>query len=335
MKTKFLVFSIFLAALTPSARSEITGYLSVDYAKGQEQARLPQGSFENPRFGLVFSGEVTPRVDYFSEVRFKGESRFELEQVWVGLKPSPSLNLKFGLYLVPFGRYNQANRPHQNLLINAPLHEEKLYPLSWRDTGILAEGRLRGLFYSAYLGNGLVESVNLSDAQQFKDNNKNKGIGGRVGAALGQWSKIAFSYYRGKYDERNERNLTLRGLDFAWATEGFQLLAEYSEAAAENPESYDNGKAEGYFVQASFVMDNLRPVVSYQKMRYEDRFHGLGFISPDNPGAGIQEERSRWTVGFGYFLSPRILFKFEYDFNREKGDKIKDDSYSLQLALSF
>lgn len=335
MKTKFLVFSILLAAITPSVQSEVTGYLSVDYTKGEEQARLPRGSFENPRFGLVFSGEITPRVGYFSEVRFKEESRLELEQVWVGLKPSPSLNLKLGLYLVPFGRYNQANRPHQNLLVNTPLHGEKVYPLSWRDTGILVEGRLRSLSYSAYLGNGLVESDSMSSAQQFRDNNKNKGIGGRVGAALGQWTQVAFSYYRGKYDERNERNLTLRGIDLVWATEGFQLLSEYSEAAAENPENYVNGKAEGYFVQASFVMHNLRPVVSFQKIKYEDRFHGLGFTSPDNPGAGIQEERSRWTVGFGYFLSQGILFKFEYDFNREKEAEIKDNSFSLQLALSF
>ncbi len=335
MKTKFFVFSILLAAITPSVQSEVTGYLSMDYTKGEEQARLPRGSFENPRFGLVFSGEVTPRVGYFSEVRFKEESRLELEQAWVGLKPSPSLNLKFGLYLVPFGRYNQANRAHQNLLVNTPLHGEKVYPLSWRDTGILVEGRLRSLSYSAYLGNGLVESDSMSSAQQFRDNNKNKGIGGRVGAALGRWTQVAFSYYRGKYDERNERNLTLRGIDLVWATEGFQLLSEYSEAAAENPGNTVSGKAEAYFVQASFVMDNLRPVVSFQKIKYEDPFHGLGFINPDNPGAGIQEERSRWTVGFGYFLSQGILFKFEYDFNREKEAEIKNNSFSLQLALSF
>jgi hypothetical protein len=328
----FLILAVFFNPV--QALGKISGYLSFQYIKGQEQTDINDGSFGNSQLGLIFSDEIAPKIDYVAEIRFKEESRIEIEQAWVGFNLSDLLNLKLGMYVVPFGKYNQINRPHQTMLINAPLIIEKMFPSSWRDIGIQLEGRTGGIYYSAYMGNGLYESVNLERSQQFKDNNLNKAIGGRLGTALDQSLEVAVSYYRGKYDEANERDLTLQGVDLVWSSEGVQILAEYLKAILQNPESFAEGKVEGFYVQGSFESGNLRPVVSYQRLEYKDSFHGQGFISP-NPGAGISEDKSRWALGLVYFASENVFISFEYDFNREKNLEIKDNSYSLQVALSF
>ncbi len=335
MKLKTLIFLLSFCFSIAQAQTKTNGYLSLEYAKGQKESGFSGGSFQNPQFGLIFSGDLALKLDYNSEIRFRNESQIEIEQAYLRMRPSDSFSIKLGLYLVPFGKYNTFNRPHQTMLVKPPLNVENIFPSSWRDIGLLVEGKFRSFFYSAYLGNGLAESKNLSSAQQFRDNNKDKSKGIRTGLMLGRGLEAAFSYYRGKYDEGNERNLVLEAIDLSWMTEGFQILSEYSRAKIENPVDLAQGKAEGYFVQLSFDIDSWRPVGSYQRLKYEDLFHGDGFESSEFGGKGIFEERSRWTIGMVYFASKNVIFKLEYEFNREKEIEIKDNLFLIQVALNF
>lgn len=325
MKTRIFVLIIVFSVLLTPVKGETNGYFSIGYAKGQKQADFFKGSFLNPQLGLLFSGDVNEKIDYVSEIRFKREDSIELEQALVRFKPSDSFNLSLGLFLVPFGRYNQSNRPHQTQLINVPLNVERMFPSSWRDMGILVEGEFSGFFYSAYLGNGLDEAEDLSSAQQFMDNNTDKGKGGRVGLTLSQGFNVAYSYYRGKYDDENTRDLALQGVDIIWRNQDFQILSEYSKAHLENPDGFEPGEAEGYFIQLSLEGSRLQPVVSYQRIKYKDPFHG----------EGISEERSRWTVGMVFAAAKNLFLSFEYDFNSEKETKLKDNSFLAQVVLSF
>lgn len=325
MKTRIFVLIIVFSFLLKPVKGETNGYFSIGYTKGQKQAEVSMGSFLDPQLGLLFSGDVTERIDYVSEIRFKREDRIELEQALVRFKSSDAFNLSLGLFLVPFGRYNQSNRPHQTQLINFPLNVEKMFPSSWRDMGLLVEGQFSGFFYSAYLGNGLAEAENLSGAQQLRDNNIDKGKGGRVGITLSQGFDVAYSYYRGKYDEEDSRDLVLQGMDIILQNQDFQILSEYSKAHLENPDGFEPGKAEGYFIQLSLLGSRLQPVASYQRIKYQDPFHGVG----------ISEERSRWTVGLVLAAAQNLFLSFEYDFNSEKETKLKDNSFLAQVVLSF
>jgi hypothetical protein len=328
----FLILSVFLAPVCVLGKT--SGYLSFEYIKGLDQSDLVDGSFRKSQFGLIFSDKIAPRIDYAAEIRLREESRIELEQAWVGFNLSNSLSFKLGLYIVPFGKYNLINRPHQTMLINAPLIVEKMFPPTWRDVGVLLEGRTGNIYYSGYLGNGLFESENLGGSQQFEDNNLNKAKGARLGTALSQSLEVAFSYYKGKYDKANERDLILQGIDLIWSSEGLQILSEYLRGTLQNPENFSEGKIEGFYIQASFESGILRPVVSYQRLKYEDPFHGQDFSST-TPGAGISEEKNRWALGLVYFASENVFLTFEYDINREKDLEIKNNSYSFQVSLSF
>lgn len=331
MKKVLLILS--LAVFTAFAQGETHGYLSFEFTKGQKQSEFAEGTFQNTLLGFLYSGDITPRLSFVSETRFQQETRMEIEQAYLDVKASLSFSLKLGLYLVPFGRYNRNNRPHQTMLVKAPLHVDEFYPSSWRDIGLLAEGEWGGVVYSAYLGNGLAEENHLRRSQQFRDNNKDKGKGARVGLSLGEGLVGAFSYYVGKYDPENERNLVLKGVDLHWLIGGFQLLSEYARADLENPSPFSEGEAEGYFVQISFDISGLRPVGSYQKLTYRDPFHGEGFA--DNGGLGIDEEKIRWTIGLVYYASSNALFKVEYELNREREEEINNNQFFIQMALHF
>ena len=62
------------------------------------------------------------------EVGLKSESKLEMEQASVGFKLAVESDFRLGLFLVPFGKYNESNRPHQTALIRTPLNLAGVYP---------------------------------------------------------------------------------------------------------------------------------------------------------------------------------------------------------------
>lgn len=334
MKRQIFAFICFVCIFAANLYGETNGYFSFDYLKGQKNG-ASYGMFHHVKVGLIFSGELSTNVHYTVEIRGGQEFQFEIDQALLELNPSPKFQTKLGLYLVPFGKYNQSSLPHQTRLINLPLSVEFMYPYRWRDIGILMQGRFQSFAYSLYLGNGLSESHQLDQGQQFRDNNANKGKGGRVSLKLSQGLEIGYSHYRGKYDAENTRNMMLHCLDLTWDSSGFQILTELSRARMENPEDYAQGQAQGYFVQASFAWGSFYPVASFQRIDYEDPYHGSGFVDPGPPGSGISKEKNRWCLGVVYFIQKNILLKLEYDWNKIKGNQEDNHSLKLQMALSF
>jgi hypothetical protein len=336
---KFVLFILFFfCALFASAQNnpvKINGYLSVDYLDGQSESIYPYGTFQNPKLGLIFSGFLAAKVNYMAEVVLQQNTQVELKQALLGFSVSKTFNFNLGLYLVPFGKYNENSRAHQTFLVEPPMNVEYFYPAMWRDIGVQVSGTIAGLLYSAYVGNGLSEDDWLYKSQQFKDNNRDKGFGGRVAWNVDQKFEMGYSYYRGKYDENNSRNLVLQCLDVSFVSQSYQLTGEYTRSDNENPSDYEDGSGNGYFALLTFNIQGIWPVVSYQRYEYNDPIHGDGFLNPRLPGFGISEDRERWALGLVYILSQTAFFKLEYQFNREKDVEKKNDMLLLQVAVSF
>ncbi len=187
--------------LASAPRFKTGGYLSFSFLKGQAESGASQGSFQDLRGGALASGDLGQGFSFLVEARFRSESRFELEQALAGLKLGAFGDLRLGLFLVPFGKYNESNRPQQTVLVNIPLNLEASYPESWRDIGITTQGRMGFLRYAAYLANGLGEKDGAVAGQLFRDINKDKAKGGRLGLIFGEGFEIGASYYTGKYDK--------------------------------------------------------------------------------------------------------------------------------------
>ncbi|MGB8958159.1 MAG: porin [Candidatus Aminicenantales bacterium] len=328
MKNKHAVIAVaVLLALAVPARSQVKygGYLALEYIKGQAESPYPHGNIENLLAGFLAAGRVGQKFGFTIEVRALGVNEFDLDQAWAGLMPSQAFTVRVGLYLVPFGTWNTASRPHETLLIRTPLNLEFLYPASWRDLGVLVEGQVGVLSYAAYLGNGLAEGDTDPVVQQFRDNNTDKAKGGRIGLTMGQGVKAGVSYYTGKYDAQNMRDLTLEGVDLSWVTEQWEIHGEITKAFLENPQPYARGKSEGYSIWACMGFKSFQPVGSFQKLKFTDPFHN----------GGIALDQSRWTAGLRYVLSSTLFLKAEYDWNREKGTALKNNQWQVQVGLSF
>ncbi len=325
----------FLLKTLSYAQFKAQGFLAFQFEKGESQSDFPDGTFRGTQAGLQVSGQ-TKNIFFFSvEFRLKSENQAGIEEAWVALQPSPSFGLKCGLYLVPFGKYNRSSRPYETPFIQPPLHLEAMYPASWRDIGLLVEGRTGILGYSAYLGNGLVEATDLASSQQFKDNNSNKAYGGRVGLLLSQSFEVGASYYRGKYDDANSRGLVLQGADVTWSSDTFLFSYEYGRALADNPAEYARGETEGHLFFLTLTIGAFSPLVSYQKMKVDDPYHGPGFDPGVSAGSGLSSDVSRWAFGLISTPAPGLFVKLEYDLNRETGIALKNDVIRAQVALRF
>lgn len=329
-----VIFLLFVSFQFVEGETKTNGYLSFEYSRDLKDVEKKTGSFQNIQLGLIFSGSLSQSIGYLAEMRLS-EGEIETEQAWIRFFSSESFRLKLGLYLVPFGKYNLYGRPHETFLIRKPVNISHTYPSSWRDIGILIEGRAGNLNYAVFAGNGLSEGINLNSGQQLMDNNNNKGFGGRLSWFLSQSLEVAYSYYRGKADSENLRNIVLRCIDVTWSMLDFKLTGEYTQGDLENPGSFPPGNTDGYFIQASLPMQKIHPVVSYQKVNYSDTFHGQGFVSPLVPGAGIQLNQSRWAFGVVFMPSANVLIKLEYDLNKDESIDKKKAAITLQAALSF
>jgi hypothetical protein len=326
-KHNLIAVAVVVLALALPLRSQVKygGYLSFEYIKGQAESSYPRGNTDNLLAGFAAAGRLGQKFGFAVEARTLGVSSFELAQAWAGFIPADSFGIKVGMYLVPFGEWNRASRPHETLLIRTPLNLEYLYPPSWRDLGVVVEGQVGVLSYAAYLGNGLAESEALGSGQQFKDNNTDKSKGGRVALVFSQGIRAGVSYYTGKMDDQDLRDLTLKGADLAWVTNQWEVHGEYTKALVENPQPYARGESEGWFVWACMSFKGFQPIGSFQKVSYSDEYHG----------GGIDLDRSRWSAGLRYVLSSTLFIKAEYDWNLEKGTVLKNNQFQVQVGLSF
>jgi hypothetical protein len=346
MNRKFAVIAgalTVLLVLAPAARGQnqaqsqrqinYGGYLSFEYIDGQTESLYAKAGMQNLLAGFGAAGLVGGKFGFSIEARTMGVPAagqtqtwaFELAQAWAGFVPSQAIGIKAGLFIVPFGNYNRASRPHETLLVGVPLNLEYLYPGTWRDVGLLVEGEVGVLSYSAYLANGLGDFDRIGSGQQFRDNNSDKAKGGRIGLALGDYGRAGVSYYTGKYDERDMYDLILEGADLTWATGQWEVHGEYSKAMIENPEPFQTGKSEGYSIWMVMGFRSFQPVGSFQKVKVDDPYRGDGLL----------RDMSRWTMGLRYALGPTFFIKAEYVWNKEKEPILKNDQFQVQAALSF
>jgi len=316
---------ILLFLLTGSIRAQIRtgGYIAAEYIKSQQEGECPDGTFRNPWAGITFSGQISGSVSFIAEFSLIQENKMDITQAWASLALADYANFRLGLYQVPFGQYNENSRPYQSPLVSTPLHAVHLFPYSWRDVGVVADIQISGFLFSVYLGNGLAQSTELSLGQQFKDDNSDKAWGGRVGFSLDQGFDAYYSLYNGKMDIENQNKQMMHAFNLIWKTGDFDVTSEYVVARIDNPADFSQGKAEGLLVQVAVNYKSMRPVISYQKLQYNDEFRL------------ISRDLSRWTLGGILMLAQTVFLKLEYEYNRESGSSLKNNAYSCQLAVSF
>ncbi|MCP5102583.1 MAG: porin [bacterium] len=319
------------------------GYLYTEYFSSKDSV----DTFDIHYLNINLSGRIHERVTYRAEFELEhggGESDPPfVEQAYLDVWFSRNMALRIGAMLTPFNRFDDFHGPLANYLVTRPKMSREIGNSAWKEVGINLHGNLfagKSLYfnYDFYVINGLGSGSRLRKSRQYKDNNNAKSFGFRVSGVFNDSVEAGVSYYRGAWDDDGELALSLYGAHLLARFGNLNLAAEYATATSENPSALlatiglpGDGKADGYFFQASYLVNKkFRPTIRYGTLDYLDKGSLLGRSATDYDSRVL-------AVGLNYYLSPSIVFKVEYDIVKEGKRKTGKDNNLLafQAAVRF
>ncbi len=310
-------------------------------------------TFDANKLDLVLSGSLSERLSMGAEVEFErtatvdpDSSRsgdIELEQAWLEYYISEGFRPRFGVVLLPFGKFNLNHYEPVRDLSARPIMMRRIIPTSWSDVGFGFSGskQLKNSFirYQAYVVNGLTAELTSTSTRSArsafgKDNNDNKALVGRVALFPDDDLELGFSAYQGKYDNENDATILGLGTDVSYSWKRFEFLGEYAQFDVDDglladgvtpaPDEY-----QGFYLQANY---------HFWPSSLNDTFLGRGFSNPtfttslrygraqvrnDGTAAIGDNDEDRWTVGFNYRPIEAYVFKFEYLFNSTENEALE------------
>jgi len=124
-----------------SSDTTFGGYGEMAYNNYRKDTSRNQADLR--RFVLFFGHRFDDRLSFNSEVEWehavtsaddKGEA--EIEQAYLNYSFSPGVNLKAGLFLMPFGFINQSHEPPVFYGVERNNVETRIIPTTWREGGV-------------------------------------------------------------------------------------------------------------------------------------------------------------------------------------------------------
>ncbi len=331
-------FIFFMLGVCLKAQVKPGGYFSFEYLKSQSQGYYPLGTFANFNGGLSLSGTVYGKLSFAAEGRMELQGFFKVAQAFLSFQGSRFVNLKFGLFEIPFGRYNWSARPQENPTVFRPLVFH-FFPYRLHDLGICWQGDLSFFNFSAYLVNGL--QADLAPGSEgylrtgFVDNNKDKGIGSRLAIRFGQGAELGGSFYTGRYDPDGTKDVQFKGVDLIWVTPEWEVRGRSIQAAYDHPYLNQKINFDGYYLTVSMLFKNFRLYYSYQKSDLPDDVIDDEQAPPLNIFFDSMKKKTRSAVGLRLDLASVFFAKIEYDWNKEQNVKLKDNMLLVQLGFAF
>jgi hypothetical protein len=128
-----------------SSDNSIGGYGEISYNNYRNDSSRNQADLK--RFVLFFGHRFNEQLSFNSEVEWehavtsaddKGES--EIEQAYINYQFAQDINLKTGLFLMPFGFLNQSHEPPVFYGVERNEVETRIIPSTWREGGLGLSG---------------------------------------------------------------------------------------------------------------------------------------------------------------------------------------------------
>ncbi len=232
----------------------VGGYADIEF----ENFENSNSTFDQARFVLNVGAIPHERLLFYSEYEIEhggvsasdvGEAK--IEQAWISYLINDMFNLRGGIVLVPFGRFNLLHDSDIQDLTQRPLVSRTLGAATWMEAGMGGFGELAVgealslpflpdiyLNYEGYVINGLDEDISDTHLRNAKgaieqDENNNKAFVGRLGLGLTRNLEIGLSNYFGRYGSSgtatqngNDKLLGL-GADVNFKQGPFELVGDY------------------------------------------------------------------------------------------------------------
>lgn len=242
----------------PSGFGDVSvgGYADIEF----ENFENTVSTFDQVRFVLNVGAMPHERLLFYSEYEIEhggpnapgGGGEAKLEQAWIGYLINDMVNLRGGIILVPFGKFNLLHDSDIQDLTERPLVVRRIIPSTWMEAGFGAFGEFAigetlnwmllpdfYLNYEGYVINGLDEDISDTGTRNAKgslgsDNNDNKAFVGRLGLGLNRNLEIGINSYIGRYGRSNsdtknsDDNLLGVGADLNFKRGPFELVGDFA-----------------------------------------------------------------------------------------------------------
>ncbi len=292
-------------------------------------------SFEG-KLEVLIAGQIHDRIRFYNEIDLgipEGEAK--AEQAYVDLLIAKWINLRGGVVLVPFGKWNLDHFDPRRDLTDRPLVAQQIVPTTWGDLGASIFGLIPWTpnvisTYEVAVINGLTDNISptnggFEDAKSplRRDNNGQKAVVGRATVKLADQYEIGFSGYRGASSPNNGKTITGFDVDLEFKPRGvvfwedFELkgeLAHFDIHGSRTP-----SRLYGYYIQVNYhfwpsflnqtflagpyTNPTFTLIGQYDHARISTKA-GTGNLTQD-----------RFTVGLNYRPIENYVIKTEYQIN--------------------
>lgn len=279
----------------------IHAYTTFDWVKQEGAPNTFDAHYFNVFVGMNVGDLVIPEIQLEHE---HGSEEIAVRYAQVDVKVFKDHYVRAGLWLVPFGIYNEFLYPeYLTVLPRGPLvlSHRHVVPVAWNDVGLQFRGTTRlgstaELDYALYISNGLEQADDPDTPEvesggpirslrgNYRDRNHgDKAFGGRIGITPIKGVTAGVSGYSGVYTTDGEHRITLVGGHAAYDRDGITVRVEgaYSIQEAET----EDLKRWGTYARAAYAITPwLQPAIGFDIMRLdasaeEDKWGILGGIN--------------------------------------------------------
>jgi len=236
-----------------------------------------------------------------------GHDVVSLQRLYLEVAPTPSLTIRAGKLLTPFGLYNLIRRAPLTWTVERPVSTEQAFPVHTTGMSVAYQTTKSGwtLDATAY-GQAQDELVRRSDEKSSSAMG-----GGRFAAAHSVGSAfVSAGLNAATFDDRDSKHWeTAVGLDTEITISSHLVMAEGNYVVRNGPDGW------GLYVQ------DVAPLVGdlYSVLRYEH----FDFEADATNG---------WLIGLAWRFKPQVVFKLDYQFTDRNTDQLNS---GLQGALSL
>jgi len=338
-----------------------TDFLITGWAFGGFESSQGKNSNFSSGVSPILLWKLGDRIFFESEVEISlesGETSVDLEYAHLAYFLNDHTTLGVGFFLTPFGSFRERLHPAWiNKLPDMPLaldEESGIAPTS--SLGLQARGAVQvgavGINYALYVSNGPAlktegEEAGRLDFGNFRDSNKGKAVGERLGLLLFPELEVGYSLLEGKVGaqktEFRDLKAFLQAVDLNYvktiaAVKGrLDVRVEWVWSRVDDAThgiiAFHNVSSGGYAQLAyrpsqagAKAIRDLEAVVRYDALRLPK-------------GAPVSTDQKRWAGGLGYWLGPSTILKAAYESlrttDRATGETTTTRSFLLQAAIGF
>lgn len=313
-------------------------------------------------FELLISADLHDRIRAYAEIDLgaRGEG-VGAEQAYVDLLLTRAFNLRGGVLLIPFGKFNLDHFDPRRDLTRPPSVARLVTPTNWSDIGFSVFGFVPisenvKASYEIQVVNGLTDQfiatpgnnpdVGLRSARSElrADNNGDKAVVGRGTLKFFDQYEIGLSGYRGDYKTGSQDLITGIAFDTEFRPrnitflENFVLRSEFARFDIQG--STTPSSLWGYYIQVTyrFWPSSLNSTILGRHFNNPTfalvGLYGRTKINTAASPTGSQTGE-QYIIGFNYRPIEDYVFKMEYQFNSGQFNQFSSDGFLTSIAWIF